>query len=324
MIIEGLVSVIIPVHNRPILVREAISSALSQTYRPIEIIVVDDGSDDETPEILDGMASESSEIRVLRRENGGPGMARETGRQAAKGEFIQYLDSDDLLLPRKFELQVAGLRESPDCGISYGKTHHSGIGKPLRPVAFKRTAEKIQTLFPSLLLSRWWSSSSPLYRRSVTDLIGPWQSLSNEEDWEYEARAGRLGIQLHFCDEFVSVTRWHDDNRLHSKGGAFNPQKLVQRARAHGLIFQHARDAGITCESPEMRNYARQLFHLCRQCGSAGLEAESKRLFDLSREASGSVRRNGWDFLLYSIASKVIGWKAAARLASWPEMVKFF
>ena len=52
-----------------------------------------------------------SEVRTIHRENGGPGVARETGRLAARGEFIQYLDSDDLLLPKKFELQVAGLRQ---------------------------------------------------------------------------------------------------------------------------------------------------------------------------------------------------------------------
>ena len=111
MLVEGLVSTIIPVHNRPALLREAVASVLAQTYRPIEIIIVDDGSTDETGTRSGGLGGSHSEVRTIHRENGGPGAARETGRLAARGEFIQYLDSDDLLLPIKFELQVAGLRQ---------------------------------------------------------------------------------------------------------------------------------------------------------------------------------------------------------------------
>ena len=111
MLVEGLVSTIIPVHNRPALLREAVASVLAQTYRPIEIIVVDDGSTDETGREAEALAEAHPEVHAIHRENGGPGAARETGRLAARGEFIQYLDSDDLLLPTKFELQVAGLRQ---------------------------------------------------------------------------------------------------------------------------------------------------------------------------------------------------------------------
>ena len=71
-----------------------------------------------------------SEVRAIHRENGGPGAARETGRLAARGEFIQYLDSDDLLLPTKFELQVAGLRQCGDCAVSYGKTRFYAYRRP--------------------------------------------------------------------------------------------------------------------------------------------------------------------------------------------------
>jgi glycosyltransferase involved in cell wall biosynthesis len=110
MLVEGLVSTIIPVHNRPALLREAVASVLAQTYRPIEIIIVDDGSTDETGREAEALAEKYSEVHSIHRQNGGPGAARETGRLAARGEFTQYLDSDDLLLPTKFELQVAGLR----------------------------------------------------------------------------------------------------------------------------------------------------------------------------------------------------------------------
>ena len=120
-VIESLVTTIIPVYNRAGMVRQAVDSVLAQTYRPIEIILVDDGSTDETPAVLDAMAREHpDEIRVLHKVNEGPGLAREAGRQIARGEFIQYLDSDDWLLPNKFADQVRALREHPECGIAYG------------------------------------------------------------------------------------------------------------------------------------------------------------------------------------------------------------
>src|SRR4051812_13992958 len=93
-----LVSTIIPVFNRPAMLREAVTSVLSQTYRPIEVIIVDDGStDDDTPRAIAELAERHPDVRGIRRTNGGPGLAREAGRGESRGDFIQYLDSDDLL-----------------------------------------------------------------------------------------------------------------------------------------------------------------------------------------------------------------------------------
>ena len=85
-VIPGLVSTIIPVFNRPELVISAVESVLQQTYRPIEVIVVDDGSTDRTPDVLKRLAIEHDEVVVLTQENRGPGAAREYGRQSARGE----------------------------------------------------------------------------------------------------------------------------------------------------------------------------------------------------------------------------------------------
>jgi glycosyltransferase involved in cell wall biosynthesis len=314
IVISGLVSTIIPVYNRATLLAEAVESVLAQTYRPIEIIIVDDGSTDDTSERIVDLTKKYPEIiRMVRQPNQGPGLARETGRGMARGEFIQYLDSDDLLLPAKFKLQVESLRMNPEAGIAYGKTHHSGIGDELQPVPFKRTGEFFDTLFPALLLSRWWSTSTPLYRRSVTDTIGAWADLWNEEDWEYEARAAMLGVKLVYCDHFVSVTRWHA-SRLHHDG-TIDAKKMESRAKAHALIFSHAKAAGITPDRQEMQHFARELFLLSRQCGAAGLSGEAKRMFELSREAAGAERAKGPDYIFYKIIAGIVGWAAAGKLA---------
>ena len=320
--IEGLVSTIIPVHNRAGMIREAVESVLAQTYRPIEIIIVDDGSTDDTPTVADALAATDAEqVRVIHQSNTGPGLAREAGRQMARGEFIQYLDSDDLLLPEKFQKQVAGLRAHPECGVSYGKTRFIRSGNAPAAVAWKRTGEEILSMFPSFLESRWWGTSTPLYRRDVTDCAGPWVNLSNEEDWEYDCRIAARKIWLHYVGDFVSEERDHGGDRL-SAGGSKDPGKLKQRARAHALILTHARSAGIGEDALEMKHFARELFLLSRQCGAAGLAEESQELFGLARGASGKVRGNGWDFKLYGFLASITGWTRLGRMACYSDTIR--
>jgi glycosyltransferase involved in cell wall biosynthesis len=309
--VEGLVSTVIPVFNRPVLLGEAVDSVLRQAYRPIEVIVVNDGSTDETGAVADALALDHpDEVRVIHQANSGPGQAREAGRRVAGGEYIQYLDSDDVLLPGKFELQVSGLRAHPDCGVSYGKTRHAAAGDQ----PWNRTGEKIDMMFPAFLRSRWWDTSSPLYRRRVVDNAGPWTALWHEEDWEYDCRVASQGIRLDYCAEFVSETRVVDPARL---SGAFHDtaRKLRDRSTAHRLIFVHAQRAGIGPEVPEMRHFARELFLLARQCGAAGLTQDAESLFQFARTAAGPERGDGWDFRWYHLLAKLFGWEWTGRIA---------
>src|SRR5512143_3730544 len=108
---EPLVSVVMPVYNGARYLRQALESALAQTYRPLEIVVVDDGSTDETPAIL---AEFGTRIRALRQPNSGSAAARNAALDAARGELIAFLDADDLWLPQKLAVQVEYLREHPD------------------------------------------------------------------------------------------------------------------------------------------------------------------------------------------------------------------
>jgi glycosyltransferase involved in cell wall biosynthesis len=315
MLVEGLVSTIIPVHNRPELLREAVNSVLAQSYRPIELIIIDDGSTDSTPEVAASMqVNHPGEIRVVRIANGGPGAARETGRQIACGEFIQYLDSDDLLSTDKFERQVSGLRKAQECSISYGQTNYGEMGAVTFEQPWKRTGEVIEALFPSMLISRWWGTSTPLYRRALTDRGGPWTTLRSEEDWEYDCRLARFGVRLHYCPTLVSTERSHCAPRL-STGSSKEVQKLADRAVAHELILTHAKAAGISPGTPEMQHFARELFLLARQCGAVGLEKESERLFRLARNSSLPEQAARLEFRLYKLGAQIIGWTGAGKIA---------
>jgi glycosyltransferase involved in cell wall biosynthesis len=310
----SLVSTIIPVFNRAAMLRQAVASVMAQTYRPIEIVTVDDGSTDHTPAVADALALEHpGTIRALHVPNGGPGAAREAGRMAARGDFIQYLDSDDLLLPRKFELQVAALQAQPEAGIAYGLVRYrDGSGSQIA-CDWKPANQVQRTIFPSFLIARWWETLSPLYRRSVTDAIGPWTTRRLEEDWEYDCRAGALGVTLAFVDEIAGEHRDHPDGRL-SRGAAGDPVRLRDRAAAHERITEHARRAGVDPRSPEFRHFARELFHLGRQCGAAGLGGESQRLVSLARSLSGTT-----DVRAYELLARAFGWRRAGRAAAWLE-----
>ena len=313
--VRNIVSTIIPVHDRPTLLRDAVESVVRQDYRPLEILIVDDGSTDETLATACALAeAHPKEIRVLHQENLGPGLAREAGRVAARGDFIQYLDSDDILLPGKFSLQVAALLATPDSGVAYGFTRYRHADGRAETLPWKGSGATVETMFPSFLRSRWWDTPTPLYRASVCNAAGPWSDLRLEEDWEYDCRIAGLGTKLSHCKAFVAECRDHDFARL-GHGPALDPTRLSQRARAHALIYGHAVRAGIPVEAPERQHFARELFLLARQCGAAGLAVESRKLFLLAREASGDERARGLDFKLYSAATGVLGWHLAGTLA---------
>jgi len=154
---------------------------------------------------------------------------------------------------------------------------------------------------------------TPLYRKSVTDAAGPWSSLRLEEDWEYDSRVGALGTCLAYVDEVVAEHRDHAEGRL-SLGASGDPVRLRDRCQAHELIASLARRAGVPLDAPEFQHFARELFHLGRQCGAAGLPDESRRLVSLARTISAAR-----DMRVYELAARIVGWQRAARAAVWIE-----
>jgi len=309
-----LVSVIIPVHNRTELLREAALSALAQSYRPIEIIIVDDGSTDpETPRESDRLSAENPDVvRAVRIPNSGPGAARQAGLDRANGTFVQFLDSDDLLLPRKLELQVDGLMANPECALSYGKTREHRIGAAPVDVPARRTGERFETLFPAALEGRIWATETPLYRRSALEAIGPWSRLRVLEDWEYECRLGARGARLHYCDAFVSDHRHHRGPRLGLRWQT-DDSAFLDMLAAHTKVFGYAQAAHIDNNSPEMRHFARNLFRLARAAGARGFDERARELLGLARTID---RRRTAEYRVFGGLIAVLGWRRTVR---WGE-----
>jgi len=309
-IVSDLVSTIIPVHNRPEMIVECVDSVLNQTYRPIEIIIVDDGSNDNTPIILKQLAEQHSEIQILHQKNAGPGAARERGRLAAKGEYIQYLDSDDVLLKDKFLLQVNALNQNQTADVAYGKTDRRKIGSESEMKAWKQSGVKTLTMFPSFLRSRWWGTSTPLYRRSITDRAGSWLSIINEEDWEYDCRIASLGGKLVYVDQFVSVQHVHNDHL--SSSGNVDPIKLGDRCTAREHIYESALRSSVKIPIEDMGFFSKSVFLLARDCAALNMDSVVKRLLALAIKARGktTIKQVG-----FTIIGTLFGWPVAAKVA---------
>jgi GT2 family glycosyltransferase len=314
-LVEGMVSTIIPVYNRPLQLQQAVDSVLAQDYRPIEILIVDDGSTDgRTAETIRELEqAHPALVRGLHQSNAGPGGARETGRRQACGEFIQYLDSDDILLPGKFSRQVAALRQHPDAQVAYGITFLRDRQGHLNLEPHKSTGKAVATMFPSFLLSRWWETATPLYRGSICEQAGPWSRLCLEEDWEYDCRIASLGGRLVWCPIPVSEHRQHKGERL-SEGNVLDPSRLRQRAKAQDLIHSHAVRYGCQPSDSEMQIFARSLFLLARQCGAAGLCHESQQLAELALKIASEGGGRTIDIRLYTLAASLLGWQLVGRL----------
>lgn len=319
--IENLVSTLIPVHNRGALVREAVESVLAQSYRPIECIVVDDGSTDDTPAVLEDLAARyPDEVRIIRKANSGPGPSREAGRQVARGEFIQYLDSDDLLAPGKFAEQVAALRADPQAALCYGVTEYYRLGEEANRKAFADTDQPVAQIFPAFLVRRRWGTSTPLYRRSVVDKIGPWGAMWAEEDWEYDCRIGALCLAVLHVNSVVSYQRGVVGKRL-SQQGRDDMRTLASRAEARTKIYEHALHAGMQAGMPEMDWFLRSLFLLARDCGGAGLVHEAINLCDMVRHGTDSTSLK-LQVSLYRRVAAVAGWANASKAARLFEPVR--
>ena len=136
--IEGLVSVIVPAYNCEKFIGETIASVLAQTYQNWEMIIVDDCSSDNTREIILDSAKKDSRIKYyFLQNNSGAAVARNTAMEQAEGEYMAFLDSDDVWLPEKLEKQLNFMRDN---NVAFSATSYELIDEKSRPLGRMRVA----------------------------------------------------------------------------------------------------------------------------------------------------------------------------------------
>jgi glycosyltransferase involved in cell wall biosynthesis len=198
-----LISCIVPVYNGQVYLCEAIDSILEQTYRPIEILAVDDGSTDGSAAIL---RSYSAQILVFHQENGGPSAARNHGIRKSRGEFIAFLDADDLWHPRKLTRQMDRFAERP--GTEVCITHFQNFWMP----ALEKDAEFFRGHRYSLPMVGY-TLQTLLARRSIFERVGYFDPVLRwGEDVDWFARAAEKTVKVEVIQETLTYRRIHGAN----------------------------------------------------------------------------------------------------------------
>lgn len=208
---DGLISCIVPVFNGELYLAEAVESILEQSYRPMEIIVVDDGSTDGTAAIVHRY---EEKVRYLKQKNLGPAAARNSGLQAARGDFIALLDCDDCWHPNKLERQITRFQVRPELDCSVGHVQNFWI-PALREEKERLRHHRISKPLPGYVCG------TLLARRAAFDKVGPFNSQlphGDSTDWFLRAREKELVMEL--LSDVLLYRRLHETNRIRTMGSS--------------------------------------------------------------------------------------------------------
>lgn len=217
----SLVSVIIPAHNAAPFLRETIESALAQSWPSVEVIVVNDGSTDNTPGIL---ALFGDRIRVIDQRQSGVAVARNRGAAVAQGTWLAFLDADDVWLTHKLERQLAPATE--DTHLIYSDRINIGHLAGLPEIQSDLQYMYEGSVFTEILLGNVITTSSVVMRRSTFEALGGFSEepdLPPAEDWDLWLRVAALH-RIDVCRK--PLVKY----RLHAAGASQNPDRM-NRAR---------------------------------------------------------------------------------------------
>lgn len=210
-----LISIILPVYNGEAYLAEAIESMLNQKYKPIEIIVVDDGSTDKGAEII----KRYSELKYFFQTNKGTASARNLGIQKANSSFLAFLDQDDLWVEKKLELQVKAFMRNPETDIVFGH-----IKQFLSPDIDESLKQKI--FCPSLPMPGYLPSAM-LIKKEAFLKVGLFDSAWQIGEWaNWYVRASELKLRIAMLPELVALRRIHANNK-----GVLQRQSITEYAR---------------------------------------------------------------------------------------------
>lgn len=276
-----LVSVIIPFFNRLDLLMSSLRSVVNQSYRPIELILVDDLSTEQFDiKFVDNFITDDFRIRLLRNtKNKGPGLSREAGRLIAKGDYISYLDSDDFW-HRDFLAKLVGKLEStPQAGMAYSKTLLlRSTGNYLR----NKNEMEFRSIIPVIfdVHGRPWATSSCVWKRSTVNKIGPWSSARMWEDYEYDVRAAICNNNIVHVPEVLFYMNMESKQKISMVKNT--KAMIAEKARSILSIARNLRKSGYFKDS-DIRK--RIVYYLLTSCAAlSDYSAEKSIVRDLFKE----------------------------------------
>lgn len=207
---SSLISCIVPVFNGEKYLAEAIESIVKQSYQSIEIIIADDGSTDGTAMVAERF---NKQIRYVRQANAGPGAARNLGINAAMGEFLAFLDADDLWHVEKLSRQMARFRTRPELGCCVGHVQNFWVPE-LREEEEKFRDHRISKPLPGYV------TTTLLARREAFDTVGRFDTaISHADDTDWFLRAEERGIAMELLPDVLLYRRMHTKNLSRMKAG---------------------------------------------------------------------------------------------------------
>ena len=209
-----LISVIIPCFNAAEWIRETLKSVISQEMRNLETIVIDDGSTDGSADIVE---KEFPGVSLVRTKNQGASAARNLGTEMSKGEFIQYLDADDLLVPGKLKFQLEALMNS-EADVAYGNWCKLFRGSDGKYVLAEEVEREIQDPEIDLFTDFWCPPAVYLFRRSIVERVGGWnENLPIIQDARFSLDCALRGGRFVYCQGLMAYYRVHSEASLSTR-----------------------------------------------------------------------------------------------------------
>ncbi|BCS54873.1 glycosyltransferase [Geobacter sp. SVR] len=290
------VSVIIPAYNAERHLAETIDSVISQTYPYVECIIIDDGSTDETAAVAQRYGNR---VILVRQENRKLPEARNAGMRLAKGDYVTFLDADDLITPTKIEHQVAYLRKHQGADAVYCKVRYFSDEKPGEFYSLKRPTPEGDIL-PALVYGNFIPVHSTLIRKRMIDaLCVPFRNFPALEDWDFLLRLSLSGCRFGFLDEELA------DYRMHAGGMSRNETLMFEaKLKVIETIAEESREALLKRElSPDsVVSYHRA------DLGKALIinGRKDQGIAEISEASLHSFRRKS-SYVLFSLAARVVG-----------------
>ncbi len=255
------VSVVMPTHNRANLIGEAISSVLDQTFQDFDLHIIDNGSTDNTKDVVDSFDDERLNY-FWQEDSGLPADSRNVGIARSGGEFIAFIDSDDLWLSDKLEHQVKAMTTNANCGIVTSNYKYIA-DHPLHDKAVLRNNVPTGRIFEKLLHKNFICTSMTMVRRAALEKVGVFTldpQIPCSEDFELWLRITH-DFEFEYVPKVGGFYRVHDQNL--SKGGA-SIQILFSQIRTPEKICAMYHLPQKLIDSVMSEHYASQAFHFLR------------------------------------------------------------